>query len=153
MRRSLRGHETILRLTGKLTNRLKVLDAAITPLLKDATCDPEVTEDRMQRKVAELFDSWNKADRNARSHERHVLISKIDGCERSARESRGGGAKVRALRAQARRLTLRLQRVMLRMATQQVRLRQRQRWQREQGANRALFDTLNTRADDQPASR
>ena len=123
-------------------DRLKVLDAAITPLLKDATCDPELTEDKMQCKVAALFDGWNKADRKARNHERHVLVSKIDRCERGARESHGDGAKVRALRAQAHRLTLKLQRLMLRMATQQVRLRQRQRWQREQGANRALFDTL-----------
>ena len=64
-------------------DRLKVLDATITPLLKDATCDPELTEDKMQRKVAALFDGWNKADRKAHNHERHVLISKIDGCERS----------------------------------------------------------------------
>ncbi len=122
--------------------RKKMVETVILSLLSDASSDPERTEGHIQSRVSALFDDFRKEDRRRRQDERHTLISKLDACERSMRQQGNDGAHVAAMRAQIHRHTLKLQRLMMQIALAQGRSRQRQRWQRERGANKALFDTL-----------
>ena len=97
--------------------------------------------------VTELLDNYAKADRKARNSERHKLISKLDALESRARHTRRGSPQRAALTAQADRIRKQLQVLLQQREEARARQREQQRWRREMGDSRALFDTV--RADKQ----
>ena len=123
-------------------DRAAEVEAAVLPLLSDDTCDPARTEGLVTHVTAKLFDRFRKEDRKSRNKERYALISKLDDCEAALRAARGDAARCKGLKAQIQRHARKLQQHMERVALAHGQCRQRQRWQRERGATKALFDTI-----------
>ena len=118
------------------------VEKAVTIAIGDARATPQAAEDAYIAAVKRLLDGYAKADRKARCSERHTLISKLDALEARARGERRGTPARAALEAQAGRVRVQLQIVLQQREDAQARQREQQRWQRELGDTRALFDSI-----------
>ena len=119
---------------------------------QDAT--PQAREEAFQAKVTSMMADYAKAARKKRQSERCTLISKIDALTKLVRHERQRSPKRLQLEAQIKRAEAKLQVVLQQLANDKAKQYEQQRWRREMGDNKALFDTIKPdRAITLPADR
>jgi hypothetical protein len=94
------------------------------------------------RQSAAARSNGSEADRKARNSERHTLISKLDALAARVRLTRRGSPQRTAMQAQEARVQKQLHDLLQKREDARARQREQQRWQRELGGGRALFNTI-----------
>jgi hypothetical protein len=120
--------------------------AEVTRAIKNAITNGATTpvdaEDAYVDTITSLLDGYAKADRKARNSERHTLISKLDALAARVRLTRRGSPQRTAMQAQEARVQKQLHDLLQKREDARARQREQQRWQRELGGGRALFNTI-----------